>query len=299
MPSPSSHRVALITGGANGMGYAVAHDLCQRGGWDVHIVDINEKAGKTALESGLSGAQFHACNVASYESLSGVFKRVFQTSNRLDFVFANAGIHETGSTGDFYAAHDTGVEAPPEPTAKLNVVDVCLKSVINSSYLAQHYFRQNTAEDAKDCNLVMTASCGSFYKSNNAPVYTAAKHGVVGFMRSIAEKMYANDGIRVNAICPGAVITNLFTPEQWSAFPEHLRIPISRVVEVVGMLLDGKAKEGLDEQARRIDAPKKERDGEPFWGEAVELTPSDWYFREAPKFADDSMRENMEAANAE
>ena len=149
-----------------------------------------------------------------------------------------------------------------------------------------------------DCNLVMTASCGSFYRSNNAPVYTAAKHGVVGFMRSIAPKMYANDMIRVNAICPGAVITNLFTKETWGAFPEHLRIPLSRVVEVVSMLLEGKPKDGIVEKKLRIDSPK-EKEGEPFWGEAVEITPSGYYFREAPKFSDDSMRENMDAANAE
>ncbi|KAH7393235.1 hypothetical protein BKA64DRAFT_695748 [Cadophora sp. MPI-SDFR-AT-0126] len=280
------------------MGLAVAQELSKSGNWRVHIVDLNEKAGKQATES-VPGTVFHRCNITSYKDLGTVFKTVFQEKHRLDFVFANAGIHEIGSTGDFYEKHDTGLEAPPEPISKLHVVEVCLNAVINTSYLAQHYFRQNKDHTKMDCNLIITASCGSFYRSNNAPVYTAAKHGVVGFMRSIATKMYANDKIRVNAICPGAVITNLFTEDQWGAFPEHLRIPLSRVVEVVSMLLDGEPKEGVDEEQLRIDGPKKEQEGEAFWGEAVEITPSGYYFREAPKFSDDSMRENMEAANAE
>lgn len=294
----SSSQVALITGGASGMGRAVATDLSNRRNWEIHIVDLNEKAGKAVVDS-LSNTTFYQCDVSSYASLGSVFKTIFQKSNRLDFVFANAGIHELGSTGDFYATHNTGLEPPPEPKSKLRVVEICLDSVINTSYLALHYFRQNTNYMQMDCNLVITASCGSFYKSINAPVYTAAKHGLIGFMRSIAPKMYADDKIRVNAICPGAVITGLFSAEQWSAFPEHLHVPLSRVVEAVSMLLDGKVSAGLDEDERRIDGPKKEKDGELFWGEAVELTSTGWYFREAAKFSDDSMRETMDGAKAE
>ncbi|RDW67658.1 hypothetical protein BP6252_09054 [Coleophoma cylindrospora] len=294
----SPQKVALITGGASGMGLAVAQKLSNLGNWSIHIVDLNEKTGKEAMES-VPRSTFHQCNVTSYAALGNVFKAVFQESNRLDFVFANAGIHEMGTTGDFYAKHMTGLEPPAEPTAKHRVVQVCLNSVINTSYLALHYFRQNSDHKNIDCNLVMTASCGSFYHSNDAPVYTAAKHAVVGFMRSIAPKMYAHDRIRVNAICPGAVITGLFTPEQWDAFPEHLRIPLSRVAEVVSILLEGKLEDGVDEAQLRIDGPKKEKENEPFWGEAVEITASRYYFREAPKFSDESMRENMELANAE
>lgn len=280
------------------MGLAVATELSKRGTWHIHIVDLNEKAGKAAVDS-LSNAFFHQCNVASYDALGTVFKTVFQKSNRLDFVFANAGIHEIGSTGDFYATHNTGLEPPPEPKAKLRVVEICLDSVINTTYLAQHYFRQNTNHKQMDCNLIITASCGSLYKSDDAPVYTAAKHGLVGFMRSIAPKMYAQDKIRVNAILPGAVITNLFTEDIWNAFPKHLHVPLSLVVKAVSMLLEGKAAEGMDEESMRIDGPKKEKGGDLFWGEGVEVTPSGLYFRDQPKFSNDLMRETMEGAKEE
>ena len=141
-----------MTGGANEMGLAVAQDLSKRCNWDIQIVDLNKKAGKAAVDS-VSNATFHHCNIASYVKLGDIFKRAFQTSNRLDFVFANAGIHEIGSTGDFYATHNTDLEPPPEPTSKLRVVDICLDSVINASYLALHYFRQNKNHAKMDCNL--------------------------------------------------------------------------------------------------------------------------------------------------
>lgn len=294
----SSQRVALITGGASGMGFAVAQELANRRGWTVHIIDLNEKAGEKAAAK-LTGSIFHKCDILNYAELGNTFKTVFKHANRLDFVFANAGIHEMGTSGDFYAKHDTGLEPPPEPKDKIRVVDIDLSSLVSSCYLAQHYFRQNKDYLTMDCNLVITASCGSFYKSNNAPVYTAAKHGAVGFMRSIAPKMYANDKIRVNAICPGAVITGLFSDELWSSFPEHLRVPMPLVVETVLTLINGKVKEGVDEEKLRVDGPKKEKDGEPFWGEALEITPASFYFREASKFADALSEENMTAANAE
>lgn len=289
----STRKIALITGGANGMGLGIATELSQQGIWDIHIVDLNEKAGKAVVDS-LINTTFHQCDVSSYKALGNVFKNIFKTSHRLDFVFANAGIHEITSSLDFWSKQDTGLEPPPEPLSKLKVVDICLYSVMNTCYLAQHYFRLNTAQ--VDCNLVITASCGSLYLGNTAPFYTAAKHGVLGFMRSIAEKMYL-DNIRVNAICPGAVITNLLPAEAWSVFPKHLVVPMSRVVEVVFMFLDGNIASGVNEEERRIDGPKKKNDGEPLWGEAVELTPASWYFREQAKFADEFMKETMEAAN--
>lgn len=291
----STRKVAIITGGANGMGLGVATKLSQQGGWDIHIVDLNEKAGKAVVDS-LLHTTFHQCDVSSYEALGNVFKTVFNTTNRLDFVFANAGIHESESALTFYTKHDTGLEPPPEPKAKLKVVDICLYSVIYTSYLAQHYFRLNAAE-VWNKNLVITASCGSLYKGNSAPFYTAAKHGVLGFIRSIAAKMYVTDNIRVNAICPGAVITNILPAEQWSVFPEHLVVPMSRVSEVVSMFLDGNIASDVNEEERRIDGPNNKNNGEPLWGEAVELTPTTWYFREQAKFADEFMKETMDAAN--
>ena len=147
----SNNKVALITGGASGMGLAVAQTLAPKG-WTVHLLDFNEKAGATVTQS-LPNSKFHKVDVTSWESLSKAFEAVFSENGRLDFVFANAGIVERDN---FYDTPDSdGI--PPEPNQK--TIDVNLKAVINQSYLALHYFRRSPHK-GKNASLVMTASVG-------------------------------------------------------------------------------------------------------------------------------------------
>jgi hypothetical protein len=151
------------------MGLAVAAALSQRGDWNVHILDLNVKSGE-AVAAKLANTTFHKADVVDYDGLAATFKTVFISSGkRLDFVFGNAGVIEKRN---FYAKHNTGDEPPPTPD--LLSVDVDLKGVINTSYLALHYFRQSPHK-GQDASLVLTASCGSFYPSDYSPVYTAAK----------------------------------------------------------------------------------------------------------------------------
>ena len=182
------------------MGLAVAKALAARGGWNIHLLDLNAERVKEAAKE-VTGSTFHQTNVTDYDSLAEAFQNVWDKEGRLDFVFANAGIVERFS---FYESHPTG---KPPPPPDLTVVDINLKSVINTSWLAQHYFRQSKQSENK--NLVMTASCGGLYPSPASPSYSAAKFGVIGLMRSIAGHYYKQDGVRVNAICPGTVRTNL------------------------------------------------------------------------------------------
>jgi NAD(P)-dependent dehydrogenase (short-subunit alcohol dehydrogenase family) len=133
-----SQKVAIITGGASGMGLAVAQALCSRGTWDIHIVDLNVASGEAAAAS--LSATFHQADVTSYSSLASVFKDVFQYRSRIDFAFANAGIAERVN---FYEKHNTGIEPPPD--FNLQCINICLNSVVTTTYLAQHYFRLSPA----------------------------------------------------------------------------------------------------------------------------------------------------------
>lgn len=156
----TSSKVALITGGASGMGLAVAEALAPKG-WIVHLLDFNEKAGIAAAQ-GLPNSKFHKVDVTSWESLSKAFDAVFSQDGRLDFVFANAGIVERDN---FYDTPDSdGI--PPEPNQK--TTDVNLKAVINQSYLALHYFRRSPHK-GKNTSLVMTASVGGLVSLQPEP----------------------------------------------------------------------------------------------------------------------------------
>ena len=151
------------------MGLAVAKALSERGAWHLHLLDLNDERGKQAAKD-VPKSTFHKVNISDYEAFATVFQKVFDTEGRLDFVFANAGIVERFN---FYDAHPDG---KPPPAPDQTVIDINLKAVINTSWLAQHYFRQSTQSENK--NLVMTASVGGLYRCQVSPSYCAAKHGV-------------------------------------------------------------------------------------------------------------------------
>src|SRR5689334_10818669 len=95
-------RVALITGGASGMGFAVAKELSESG-WHVAIVDLNESQAEQALATLGSSTLFVRANVSSYDDQVAAFQETKNAFGQINFVFANAGII---GTGDFYNPAD-------------------------------------------------------------------------------------------------------------------------------------------------------------------------------------------------
>ncbi|KAJ5661186.1 uncharacterized protein N7484_000558 [Penicillium longicatenatum] len=278
-------KVALITGGASGMGLAVARKLSAREDWVVNILDISENAG-TKVAQELPRVTFHKANVTKYGELCDAFQKSFlDGGNRLDFVFANAGVIERTN---FYAPQPTESVAPP-PEPDLLPIDADLKGVVLTTWLAQHYFRLSPHK-GRDANIVMTASCGGLYPSFYSPLYSAAKFGVVGFMRSIAANFRAN-GMRVNAICPGIVRTNLVDEKGWDSFPPNRFVKIETIAQTVLHLVDGgsPAGQGLTDTVGKSLAASK------LYGLAVEISDTGLYFRDQHDFCDEGMREVMGA----
>ncbi|OAL46199.1 NAD(P)-binding protein [Pyrenochaeta sp. DS3sAY3a] len=296
--SMPAKKVALITGGASGMGLAVATALSHRPNWTIHILDLQPPPAPLSLQN----TTFHTCNVTDEATLSEIFSAIHASSHRLDFVFANAGIAERAN---FYDSHDDddnddGDEdststGPPLPVKGMHaLIDINLKSVITTTYLALHYMRRSP----RDCDksIVMTASCGGIYPSYYSPIYTATKHGVVGFMRSIAPFFLHKAGVRVNAICPGTVRTNLLTGEEWANFPEEYFTPVEKIVQVVCMLVDG-VDDGMGRVGREVEGTGE--GGRVLSGRAVEISGTNYYYREMVPYADEAMTAVMGSTNIE
>jgi 15-hydroxyprostaglandin dehydrogenase (NAD) len=142
-------RVALITGGASGMGLAVAERLSNIG-WNIAVVDLNEQQSEPVLALLGPSAIFVRANVVHYDELLVAFQKTRDHFGSIDFVFANAGI--IGRV-EFY---DVAMQWPPK-APMLAVQDICLTGVIYTSYLAMHFMRQNHKGEGV---IVMTASGG-------------------------------------------------------------------------------------------------------------------------------------------
>uniref|UniRef100_G3PVZ4 15-hydroxyprostaglandin dehydrogenase [NAD(+)] n=1 Tax=Gasterosteus aculeatus aculeatus TaxID=481459 RepID=G3PVZ4_GASAC len=185
-------KVALVTGGAQGIGRAVVERLLQSSA-KVAVVDLNKACGeesKTELDAmfGEGNCYFIPCDVSNGDALRDAFHRTVDQFGRLDIVINNAGINN---------------EKNWEKTIQVN-----LTSVIKGTYLA---LEQMSKEYKKEGGAIINvSSMAAFVHSPHQPVYTATKHGVIGFTRAMADaSSLGNYGVRINALCPAFVDTPL------------------------------------------------------------------------------------------
>lgn len=113
-------------------------------------------------------------------------------------------------------------------------------------------------------------------------------------MRSIAQH-FRVEGIQVNAICAGIVRTNLVDNESWSGFPAHRFTPVEMVSAVILLLLEGGESDGqgiVDGKGMRVPSSR-------LYGCAIEISDTQFYFREQPEYCDEGMKEVMGATALE
>ena len=186
-------RVALVTGGASGIGAATVRRLSAEGA-SVVIVDRDEEAAGALAQSLGGPALAIGADVSSEGDVDAMIERAVERFGRVDLHHLNAGI--PGS---------------PKPFEELTledfdrVLDVNLRGVFLGLRAA---FRQYARQDAGGA-IVTTASIGSLRGSSDLIPYHTSKHGVLGLMRCAAVHG-AGRGVRVNAIAPGIVLTGLF-----------------------------------------------------------------------------------------
>src|SRR6187431_1273396 len=184
-------RVAVITGGASGIGLATARRFAAEGA-TVVIADVDPTAGEAAASE--VGGLFRTLDVSEEAQVNEVFDTVFDQFGRLDIAFNNAGISP---------AADDSIETTELP-AWDRVQDVNLKSVYLCSRAAlRHMVPQGRG------SIINTASFVALLGSATSQIsYTASKGGVLALTRELGVQ-FARQGVRVNALCPGPVETPL------------------------------------------------------------------------------------------
>jgi NAD(P)-dependent dehydrogenase (short-subunit alcohol dehydrogenase family) len=207
-------KVAVITGGASGIGFATAQRLRAEGA-TVVIGDMDEEAGKKAAAE-VEGL-FIKVNVTDETEVDNLFDLTAKTYGSVDIAFNNAGI----SPPD-----DDSIETTELP-AWQKVQDVNLKSVYLCSRAAlRHMTKQGSG------SIINTASFVAVLGSATSQIsYTASKGGVLAMSRELGVQ-FARQGIRVNALCPGPVNTpllqELFAKDQERAQRRLVHIPVGR-----------------------------------------------------------------------
>jgi 15-hydroxyprostaglandin dehydrogenase (NAD) len=184
-------KAAVVSGGGSGIGRAAVLALVERGA-KVIVADIDEHAGRQSVslvtEKG-GAAVFAHCDVTRTEDLASAFACAREQFGRLDIAFNNAGIG-----GEDLFTDNAG--------AWKRIIEVDLTAVIDATRLAVREMRRTGHGGV----IVNTSSLIGLGPLAMAPVYAAAKAGVVNFSRSLAY-LAKEAHIRVNTICPELVDT--------------------------------------------------------------------------------------------
>ncbi|MBB5179806.1 NAD(P)-dependent dehydrogenase (short-subunit alcohol dehydrogenase family) [Planomicrobium koreense] len=187
-------KVAIVTGAASGIGRAIAEVFAEQGA-KVVVSDIN-LPGAENVAAGIREAGGNAVavktDVADTEDVAAMISLAVNEYGTLDILVNNAGVMD-----NFEPAGDID-EAKWERVFSINANGVML-----GSREALKIFREK-----KKGAIINIASIGGLYGARAGAAYTASKHAVIGFTKNTGF-MYANEGIRCNAISPGAVETNI------------------------------------------------------------------------------------------
>lgn len=209
----------LITGAARGIGLACATKLAEAGA-TVTISDVRCEVGEAAAHNLTSKGlrvQFVQSDVTSYPSQAALFKRaIAYGGGKIDIVVPNAGICAEQNLFDMVPAdtldHDS---EPPEPG--YSTMDVNLKGVYYTCYLALHYFRL-PRDGSFTPSIVLIASLAGYIGFPSSATYSMSKFGVRGLFYGTRDRAAAaSPPVRLNLVAPWFIPTAMTAQEDFVA----------------------------------------------------------------------------------
>lgn len=215
-------RVALVTGGARGIGSAAAHRLARLGA-RVAVLDV-DAAGADRVAAAVGGLALSG-DVADPATMPAAVARVEEEFGRLDVVLLNAGL----------GGGQAGVDDALDVDRYRRLVGVNVDHVVYGVCAAVPALRRRGGG-----KVVVMASLAGLTPMATDPLYTLTKHAVVGYTRAAGAAL-ADDGIVVSALCPGFVDTLLLgaAKEEFDAVAFPLLTPLDVAEALQTVLAEG------------------------------------------------------------
>ncbi|KAL6229006.1 hypothetical protein BDW75DRAFT_225832 [Aspergillus navahoensis] len=238
---PDNKKCIVVTGGASGLGLGTVRSFAEQG-HHICVLDISEQGAVVetlSSEYPQASFTFHQANIADWDELAKVFEQIYSAQRRIDIVVANAGVSkETKIT-----IEEDRPSKPRLPSLEINLI-----GTIYTVKLATHYMKKNKIVNGPGKfsrgSIICTASIAALYPFPVAPLYAASKHGVLGFVRSVAGQL-EKEAIQINAVAPAFIKTNISNnASDQSVFDKMVMTPISTFTRAVRQVVADRVSSG-------------------------------------------------------
>ncbi|WP_339811778.1 SDR family NAD(P)-dependent oxidoreductase [Paenibacillus sp. FSL R7-0189] len=205
-------KVAVVTGAGSGIGKATAIRFAQHGA-KVYMLDRTPEDSyetKREIESIGGTATVIECDVSNPGLVEESIRKVGEVAEKIDIVFANAGINGTWS---------------PIETLEIEDWDQTLDTNLRSTFATVKYAIPHMKENGGSIIITSSINGNRVFSNIGASAYSSSKAGQVAFMKMAALEL-AQYGIRVNAICPGSIDTQIGDNTYKSDDLQEVKIPV-------------------------------------------------------------------------
>ncbi|OME54456.1 3-oxoacyl-[acyl-carrier-protein] reductase [Paenibacillus odorifer] len=205
-------KVAVVTGAGSGIGKATAIRFAQQGA-KVYMLDRTPEDSyetKREIESIGGTATVIECDVSNPGLVEESIRKVGEAAEKIDIVFANAGINGTWS---------------PIETLEIEDWDQTLDTNLRSTFATVKYAIPHMKENGGSIIITSSINGNRVFSNIGASAYSSSKAGQVAFMKMAALEL-AQYGIRVNAICPGSIDTQIGDNTYKSDDLQKVKIPV-------------------------------------------------------------------------